>query len=344
MYRHLLVPLDGSELATTLVTQAVEFARALGARITFFTMREDYGASGEGALARTLSPEAYAETAMGEANAILAKAAAAAGEAAVDCDAVARTGSRPYEHILEVAAERGCDLIYMASHGRRGLKALMPGSQTQKVLAHATLPVLVATVEANVRGTAAQGAVAIIKDEHRAIAAVCAGLREQAARARAGSAPDFPFIESMFHYLRAFPAQLHHPKEEQYLFARLRLRTEEANDTIESLEAEHEAGGRLLAELEAHAAQMRAEGGDATQRAAFGEAIDRFVDAQWNHLNAEEKLILPAALRHLRDEDWAEIERAFRVNAEVGRGTDQDEAFRRLFSRLMNMRAERPPR
>jgi len=343
MYRHLLVPLDGSELGTGLVTQALAFAAALGAKITFFTMREDYGASDEGALARTLSPQAFAEAAMGEANAILAKAIAAAGAAGVECEGVARTGARPYELILEIAAERGCDLIYMASHGRRGVRALIIGSQTQKVLAHATLPVLVATVEANVRGTPAAAAVDIIKDEHRAIAAICAGLREQAARLRSGTEVDEELIGSMLHYLRAFPERLHHPKEETHLFARLRQRTGEAESIIAGLEREHVEGGRLLAALEQALAGLREGGGDAQARIRLGDDIDRFIEGQWQHLNTEEKLLLPLAARHLLEEDWSEIARAFRENIELGKASAQDEAFRRLFSRLMNMRGGPPP-
>lgn len=336
MYRHLLVPLDGSELATNLVTQAVAFARALGARITFFTMREDYGATGEGALSRTLSPQAYAEQAAGEANAILAKAVAAAGAAQVECDAVARTGRRPYELILELARERGCDLVYMASHGRRGLKALLPGSQTQKVLAHATIPVLVATVEANVTASAAESALAIIEDEHRAIAAVTSGLRHLATQARAGGTVDLDFLASMLHYIKTFPDVLHHPKEERHLFARLRQRSEAAADLIEVLIGEHREGSELLARLEARVAESRAAGG--TQGAtALADEIDRFVEAQWRHLNAEEKLIFPAALQHLRESDWQDIEAAFRANGDLRRGSDYDEAFQRLFARLMNL-------
>lgn len=341
MYRHLLVPLDGSELATNLVTQAVAFAVSLGAKITFFTMRADYGASGDGALARTLSPEHFAEAEMGDANAILAKALAAAGAFKLECEGVARTGSRPYELILEVADEKGCDLIYMASHGRRGLKALMLGSQTQKVLAHATLPVLVATVEANVPAAASEAAIGIIKDEHRAIAAVTNGLRHIAQQARSGAAVDLPLLESMLHYIRAFPETLHHPKEEQYLFARLAQRTDEFAELIASLEAEHREGGVLLARLETQLAQSRAAGVEmsAQARAELGEAVEAFAKAQWQHLNAEEKLILPAAQRHLSSEDWAQIESAFRENGPLSRGSEYDEAFRRLFTRLMNLSA-----
>lgn len=336
MYRHLLVPLDGSELATSLVTQAVAFAQGLGARITFFTMRDDYGATSEGALARTLSPAAFAEASLGEANAILAKARAAAGEAGVAAEGIARVGHRPYELILDVAAECACDLIFMASHGRRGLKALLPGSQTRKVLAHSTLPVLVATVEANQPCEAGEVAIGIIKDEHRAIAAVCSGLRQQAALARSGGDVDVALLTSMLHYLRVFPEALHHPKEEQYLFARLSARTDGFDEQLAELEGQHDEGGALLAELEARATALHAAPGDAAALAALGEAVERFVELQWRHLNIEEKLILPAARQHLLAEDWAAIEQAFRDNARFAREGETATAFRQLFSRLMN--------
>ncbi len=338
MYRHLLVPLDGSELGTTLVTHALEFANSLGARITFFTMREDYGASDEGAVARTLAPEDFAEAAAGEANAILAKAVAAAGEFGIDCSAVARTGSRPHELIIQVAAECGCDLIYMASHGRRGLKGLMLGSQTRKVLAHTTLPVLVATVAANAASSACEAAIGVIRDEHRTIATVCNGLRRLAERARAGMDVDIAFLESMLRYLWAFPEALHHPKEEDYLFALLAQRTGEGTEVMAALAREHREGTVLLTELEARAARCRAAGGG-DELLELADAVDRFVDLQWRHLRAEEKLILPLARRHLLDEDWRRIERAFRANEELARDGERGIAFARLFARLMNQAA-----
>lgn len=144
MYHHMLVPLDGSELAGALLAQSVQFALALGARVTFFTMVEDYGATQEGALMRTLSPAAFENEMKRQAAGIVSKAMAAAQAAGLACEAVVRIGSEAYVQIIQVAQDQGCDLIYMASHGRRGLKALMLGSQTQKVLTHSPLPVFVA--------------------------------------------------------------------------------------------------------------------------------------------------------------------------------------------------------
>ena len=85
----------------------------------------------------------------GEARALLAKAEVVARAAGVAYDSLVMTSDRPHEAILDAAEARGCDLIFMASHGRRGVKSLMLGSQTQKVLQHTTIPVLVSAVESN---------------------------------------------------------------------------------------------------------------------------------------------------------------------------------------------------
>ncbi len=334
MYRHLLVPLDGSALSIGLVTQAVDFARSLEARITFFTAREDLGASGDGALLRSLEPQDYVEAAAGDASAILAKALAAAGAFGIPCDAVARTGPRPYELILDVAAEQGCDLIFMASHGRKGLKALVLGSQTHKVLAHSTLPVLVASVESNVTGSAAEAAIAVIKDEHRAIAAVIRGLRDAATRLRAsGPLPDLDFVGQLVRYIQAFPEVLHHPKEEQFLFARLAARHPESAPLIAQLRAEHAEGSAQIQAVEQALVATRHNDG---QRHALAAALEAFAEAQWRHLSTEEKLILPAARQHLDAGDWQAIADAFGHNAQVRVGGEHDEAFKRMFVKLMN--------
>ncbi len=149
MYQHILVPVDDSELAIITVGKAVSFARTLGARITFFHARSDFAATSDGAVIHALSPTEFVEQAAGNARAVLARAESEARLAGVPFESVGRTSDRPYEAILDIATEQGCDLIFMASHGRRGLKGLLLGSQTQKVLAHTTIPVLVSSVESN---------------------------------------------------------------------------------------------------------------------------------------------------------------------------------------------------
>src|SRR5215471_10895225 len=122
MYRHVMVPLDDSPLAVDTVRQAVEFARTLGAKVTFFHAQADYGASSIGALERVMAPAAFNEHMAGEARAILAKAEVVARVAGVPHDSAVMTSDRPHEAILAAAEARGCDLIFISSHGRRGLK------------------------------------------------------------------------------------------------------------------------------------------------------------------------------------------------------------------------------
>src|SRR4029450_12459412 len=179
------------------------------------------------------------------------KAEVAARLAAVASASAVMTSDRPYEAILGAAEARGCDLIFMASHGRRGIQGLMLGSETQKVLQRATIPVLVSAVESNLPPGEMQAPLAVIRDEHRSLAAVLHGLEYLVRRAReTGVAPSFPLLRAMVHYIKAFPEALHHPKEDAYLFSKLRARTTEFNDTLDELERQHQTGRSLVGRLE----------------------------------------------------------------------------------------------
>lgn len=336
MYRHLLVPLDDSLLSADSVRKAVELARALGAKVTFFHAQEDYGASSVGALERVIAPDAFNEQLAGEARAILSKAEVVAREANVDYASLAVTSNRPYEAILEAAEKHGCDLVFMASHGRRGLKGLVLGSQTQKVLQHATIPVLVSTVESNIPAEASNAPLAIIGDEHRSLAAVVQGLEFLVREAREQrKTPSFPLLRAMVHYIRAFPETLHHPKEDAYLFRKLRERTSELDETLAELERQHAEGGRLVDELARSIDRLEADAPGAFE--AFAAAVERFASMQMQHMRLETKVILPAARRHLGADDWTEIGRAFAANGDPRFGVDNDEEFRQLFARILNL-------
>lgn len=145
MFRHLLCPTDGSPLADGAVDKAVAFAREIDAKVTFFYAKPDPGASiyGEAELSRAMDPDGYAARAAAQARAILSGAQAKAEAAGVRSRAIASTAAEPYEAIIATAEAEGCDLILMASHGHRGVKGLLLGSQTQKVLIHSKFPVLV---------------------------------------------------------------------------------------------------------------------------------------------------------------------------------------------------------
>ena len=145
MFKHILVPTDGSALSDSTVARAVSFAKESGARITFFYSQPDFPMPiyGEGALIDPTTPEQFAKSAASEAEAILGKARSAAEAAGVACDSDTAVNEVPYEAIIDAADRHDCDLIFMASHGRRGIGALLLGSETQKVLTHSTIPVLV---------------------------------------------------------------------------------------------------------------------------------------------------------------------------------------------------------
>lgn len=145
MFKHILVPTDGSQLSTDTVQRAISFAKETGARITFFFSKPDYPVAfyGEGALIDPTTPEKFAEMADRQAAEILAACERLAKAADVACQTLATTNEIPYEAIIDAADRSGCDLIFMASHGRRGISGLLLGSETQKVLTHSKVPVLV---------------------------------------------------------------------------------------------------------------------------------------------------------------------------------------------------------
>ncbi len=144
-YSHLLVPVDGSELSDQAVSKAVELAKTLGARITFFHAEPGLPVAlaglGEQVDPRTL--DMLVSASRQQTDTILRQASQSAEAAGVRAERCSVMNPIPAEAIVEAAAQVGADLILMASHGRRGLGALLLGSETQKVLTHSTLPVLV---------------------------------------------------------------------------------------------------------------------------------------------------------------------------------------------------------
>ncbi len=143
MYSHILIPIDGSPLSMTAMQTSIAFARDAGAKVTVLTVVEPFHIF-------TVSPdqlEATREQYEGEARTQAANHLAAAEREArllgVPCDVVQVEGGDPYLAIIDTATQRGCDLVAMASHGRRGVAALILGSVTTKVLTHSNIPVLV---------------------------------------------------------------------------------------------------------------------------------------------------------------------------------------------------------
>jgi nucleotide-binding universal stress UspA family protein len=145
MFKHILVPTDGSPLSSETAKRAITFARETGARVTFFFAKPDYPVAfyGEGALIDPTTPDKFAEMAEQQAKEILAAHEAAAKAEGVVSATISSVSDIPYEAIIAAAETAGADLIFMASHGRRGISGLLLGSETQKVLTHSKIPVLV---------------------------------------------------------------------------------------------------------------------------------------------------------------------------------------------------------
>jgi nucleotide-binding universal stress UspA family protein len=129
MYRHILIPTDGSELAERAVTHGLSLAKFVGAKATVIIAAEAFAK--------------YTEQIKQHSASVLDRVAKAAKQAGVPCDTIHVRDVQPYEAIITTAADRACDLIVMASHGRSGLSAIVLGSVTNKVLTHAKTPVLV---------------------------------------------------------------------------------------------------------------------------------------------------------------------------------------------------------
>ena len=145
MFKNILVPTDGSEFSQSTVTRAISFAKEAGARITALTVKPPHTEVfwGKGAYVHLPTAEAIEQMAEQEAQEIVAGVEKSCQEAGVPCIRLTKTSGSIHQAIIDAAVDSQCDLIFMASHGRRGLDALILGSETNKVLTHSTIPVLV---------------------------------------------------------------------------------------------------------------------------------------------------------------------------------------------------------
>lgn len=146
MYRHLLLPTDGSALAMKGVRAGVRLAKGVGARVTGVYVIAPYlpPMYGEAAMyVPAMDPKEYRIASEKHAQKALAAVAAAAREAGVRCKTVFLTDPQPWKGILRAARREKCDAIAMATHGRGGLGGLILGSETTRVLAHSKIPVIV---------------------------------------------------------------------------------------------------------------------------------------------------------------------------------------------------------
>ena len=143
MLTHLLIPTDGSELSRKATDYGMALAKSLNAKITVLTVTAPFRAFAVEPSLVVDTIEQYQRRMAAVAAKFLATAKESAAAAGVPCETLHIEHDQPYAAIIETAARKGCDLIVMASHGRRGIAAIVLGSETVRVLTHSTVPVLV---------------------------------------------------------------------------------------------------------------------------------------------------------------------------------------------------------
>lgn len=145
MFKHILISTDGSRLSAKAERMAIGLAAALGARVTALHVLPAtvYDFVGDVVATRLLTAAEARENERKTAKSAFRNVEKAAAAAGVDCSGKCVTGDDIYRSIIAAAGKNKCDLITMASHGRRGLSGLLLGSETHKVLTHSKIPVLV---------------------------------------------------------------------------------------------------------------------------------------------------------------------------------------------------------
>lgn len=146
MYKRILIATDGSELATKAVEHAMSLAKLAGAPVVVATVTEAWSSLDLARAARHGNQNPitqYEEMAISAANHVLEKAAQLAKSHGVSCELLHVQDRHPAEGIVAAATDKGCDLIVMASHGRRGISRMLLGSQANEVLTHSKIPILI---------------------------------------------------------------------------------------------------------------------------------------------------------------------------------------------------------
>ena len=178
-------------------------------------------------------------------------------------------------------------------------------------------------------------AIRIIYDEHRSISAVLSGLKSLAQMARESAVrPDFAVFRAMVYYIDAFPERMHHPKEDEHLFARLLQRHAGAAPLVNDLQDEHRKGAKLVRDLEQSLLAFEQTWPDGADR--FAAAVDAYAHFHWNHMRREERDLIPLAEQWLQEDDWRAIEAAFAGNEDPIADLREND-FRTLYQRIVSL-------
>jgi hemerythrin-like domain-containing protein len=173
-----------------------------------------------------------------------------------------------------------------------------------------------------------------IRAEHRTLAAVIHNLKDLLAEVHAQRMKvDFPLLWSMVYYIDAFPDRLHHPKEDEWLFRLLRLRTHEADALIDELQRQHMHEPQALGEI--RRCLDNVEAGVQGSMDTLMRTVATYAEFTWRHLKTEEHELIPLAESHLTEADWNEIAQAFAQNADPLIGFGEAGAFHQRFREIV---------
>ncbi len=300
MYRHLLVPLDGSDLSAINTSEAIRLASLIGAGITFF-----HAVAGE-----TLSQRDNEEG-----TELLGHAASAATSAGVRCKVELVAAEKPASAIVQASRRLGCDLIVMASHGPSGLFA---HSNTEEVVRRSPVAVLITQVESNHPDAAAGRIISLIQDEHRAMSQVLGAAQRLVEHARqqpivAGrSSLNLPVLSRMVHYLRDFPDHWHHHREDLAIHDPLRQRSADTGVLLDRLEVEHLRQRELARSLASAVDHCQITGRvDELLLHTLQLHLQTLSRTISSHISMEERTLLPLARDLLTEQDWARAAQIF---------------------------------
>jgi hemerythrin-like domain-containing protein len=172
----------------------------------------------------------------------------------------------------------------------------------------------------------------VIHDEHQALSAMLRSMSMMLTHARReGVLPDFEVLRAMIFYVDEFPERLHHTKESELLFPRLRDRAPELGPVIDRLDREHASGEKAIRDLE-HALLAFEVMGE-PRRAAFEAAVERYVGFYLEHMATEEDELLPAARRLFSEADWIDLDLAFAANRDPLTGHEPEDGYRPFSTR-----------
>lgn len=168
-----------------------------------------------------------------------------------------------------------------------------------------------------------------IRSEHRSLGAVLQTLRAMVTEVADGRAsPDFPLFWRMLYYIEEYPDRLHHPKEDQELFPRVRARSLAAGAVIDKLERDHEQCESQLDQVRITLAHV--EAGVEEELPQLKARVDAFADFYWRHMRMEEEELLPLAEKELTATDWDAVGQSFGANTDPLRGDPSDKFWSML--------------